>query len=216
MSTVDTILPLVTEALGTDVTTKYTEAKKIRAISFARREAVSIFEPDEFMKDGTLTFTSKKATIPSDYYKWTKLFDSDNTIFRRVRINDFDDPVKNTWTIKDDSGTRKVFISEDSVTTATLRYVKEPTELTATTDELELPTFYDEGLAYLAAAKLLRDDRQFESGVERRNEGLRLIRNASANMQQEQEDQAFASVNSIYDDGIDLFSGSQELLTTLN
>lgn len=141
----------------------YQADDKTTALNSARNHLLLNYEISEFIVTETLTFASGVATIPTTYLRGLKLFTTaqPTDFYIRYGENEFDQDIDNTWTIKDDSGTRKIFISPSSITTGTtLRFIKKPADMSADGDESGFNTYWDDAHSALAAWWLLNNDRQ--------------------------------------------------------
>jgi len=134
------------------------------ALNYARKYILLNYYVDEFCVESTLTLTSGKATIPTDYLRKVRLFDSSDIDYERVNVNDFDKDVDYTWTIKDDSGTRKIWIYDTDATSLTLRYIKLPADMSSGSDVSGFNSYWDNAHCLVAAWWLLSNDRQPEAG----------------------------------------------------
>lgn len=177
MSTLSTLKSLVSTSLGTQASNVFTSDKKTSALNWARKHILLKYEVDEFIVESTLTFTSGKATIPTDYLRFIRLYDSSDKTetWSRVTVNLFDNDINNTWTIKDDSGTRKVHVYPTSTSSLVLRYYKLPTDLSADADLTGFNIEWDEAHASFASYYLLQNDGQFERAGYKKREAEEMI-----------------------------------------
>lgn len=142
----------------------YNGDQQTAALNYARKHLLLNYYIDEFCVETTLTFTSGKATIPTDYLRWVKVYNSSDTEFTRKDVNDFDKDTSNTWTIKDDSGTRKIWVYPTDTTTLTMRYLKLPADMASDSDSSIFNSWWDDAHCMVAAWWLLSNDRQGEAG----------------------------------------------------
>jgi hypothetical protein len=141
----------------------YNSDQMTAALNFARIYILLNYYIDEFCVSTSLSFTSGKATIPPDYLRWVRVYDSNGTDFTKKNVNDFDKNVNNTWTIKDDSGTRKIFVYPSDTTALTMRYIKLPADMASTSDESGFGAQWKDAHCLVAAWWLLANDRQPEA-----------------------------------------------------
>ena len=165
MSTVSTLKTRMDFYLG--ATNAYSSGDKLVGLNEARKHILMNYDVDEFVVTTTLTFTSGKATIPTDYLRWVRMFDSTTKTreFMRVDVNEFDKDLDDRWTIKDDSGTRKIHIYPTDLTSEVLRYVKLPTDLSVDSDSTGFNAYWDSAHAAWASWWVLMSDRQDASAT---------------------------------------------------
>lgn len=133
------------------------------AANSARRYILMNYEVRDFIKTGTLTFTSGIASFPSDYFRAVKMIKTTDSTYEYYSVDEdqFDENLSRHFTIKDDSGTRKFFIQPTSVTSTTLRYIYKPDDLTGAGDEIVgFSDFWLDAHAAFCAWWLLWTDRQ--------------------------------------------------------
>lgn len=175
----------------------YTSDQQTAALNYARKYLLLNYYIDDFVVQTTLTFTSGKATVPTDYLRKVKMFDANDVIFTRKNVNDFDLDITNTWTIKDDAGTRKIWVYPTATTTLYLRYVKIPTDMVATSDTSGFNPFWDDAHCAVAAWWLLFNDRQ-PAAAEKLMVAQELIQTALRNAGEEEEE--LKLISTAYDD----------------
>ncbi len=174
MSTLSTYLTLLTQKLAQSNTGFHTSADRNAAINEAILKIADNYEVPELRKkpvpNGTITFTNGLATIPSDFLRMIKLWD---TIIPppfgeyTYLVNDlFDDQAVNNsnlyWTVDFDptSATQKFYIisPNPSPVTVNMRYIVKPTVLSQPNDESGLTSQWDNAVAYKAASILFNNE----------------------------------------------------------
>lgn len=162
MASLSNLQSLLSRILG--ATYIYNNDAQTAALNYARKYILLNYYVDEFCVETDLTLSSGKATIPSDYLRKVKLYNSsDDTIYDRKNVNDFDKDIDHSWTIKDDSGTRKIWIYPTDATSLALRYIKLPTDMASGTDDSGFNAYWDNAHCLCAAWWLLSNDRQPEA-----------------------------------------------------
>jgi hypothetical protein len=181
MSTLSTYLTLLTQKLAQSNTGFHTSADRNAAINEAILKIADNYEIPELRKkpvpSGTITFTNGLATIPSDFLRMIKLWD---TIIPppfgeyTYLVNDlFDDQAINNsslfWTIDFDpvSATQKFYIisPNPSPITVNMRYIVLPTVLVNPNDESGLTAQWDNSVAYKGASILFNNEHNPAGGV---------------------------------------------------
>lgn len=181
MSQLSTYLILLTQKLAQSNLGFHTEPIRIQAINEAILKIADNYEVPELRRkpvpSGTITFTNGLATIPSDFLRMIKLWD---TIIPppfgeyTYLINDlFDDQPPNSsnlfWTRDFDpvTSTQKFYITPYSSTPSVLnmRYIVLPTVLAQSSDESGLSSQWDNAVAYKAASILLNNERNPSAGI---------------------------------------------------
>ena len=197
MSTLSTLKSSLSRYLGAQYI--YNGDQQTAALNYARKYILLNYYVDEFCVETTLTFTSGKATIPSDYLRRVKLYTTSDATdeYDRVNVNDFDSDISKTWTIKDDSGTRKIWVSPDSTTSLTLRYIKLPSDMSSDSDTSYFNTWWDDAHCLIAAWWLLFNDRQPEAAnkLTMANELLQTVLR-----QQSEDEEELQTVSTYFDD----------------
>jgi len=162
------LLLALTSKIGTEVTTLFTDDKKINALNSARKKIITKNDFQEFVRDSDVYFPSGSASKPTgflrtigelnDDYNVKDLWnDSTDQDYKRVSITKFDDNTDYTWTIKE--GSIKIYPAE--TVSLKLRNIYLPTDMADSDDSL-LPAQLDDAHILLAAYILLFDNRQYE------------------------------------------------------
>ena len=136
---------------------------KTTAANSARRYILMNYDVRDFIKTDTLTFASGIADFPSDYFRAVKMIKTNDSTYQYYSVDEdqFDENLPRHFTIKDDSGTRKIFIQPTSTTSTTLRYIYKPDDLTGTGSEVVgFNDFWLDAHAAFSAWWLLNADRQ--------------------------------------------------------
>jgi len=200
MSTLSALQSLLSRYLG--ATYIYNPDQQTAALNYARKHILLNYYVDEFAVQATLTLTTGRASIPSDYLRHVKLYDSSDTEYQRVNVNNFDKDTSQTWTIKDSSGTRYIYIYPTTATSLTLRYLKLPTDMSATSDLYYFRAYFDDALCAVAAWWLLNNDRQPEA-QNKLAAYEEMLQTALRHQAEESED--YPVIETIYDQDIKLF-----------
>jgi len=161
MSTLSTLQAKVDFYLGAQ--NIYEDDSQTTGLNAASLHLLLNYDIVEFITTEALVFASGEASKPADYLRWVKLFTTADPTDEYTRVNEnvFDLEISKTWTIKDSSGTQKLFIAPTDVTTGTtLRYVKERTAMSDPSNSSGFNTYWDDAHACLAAWWILFNDRQ--------------------------------------------------------
>jgi len=180
----------------------YNADNKTTALNAASLNLLLDYDISEFIVTTAMTFASGVADKPTGYLRYVKLFTTADPTdeYTRVDENDFDQEIAKTWTIKDSSGTQKLFIAPTDVTTGTtLRYVKERTVMSDSSDTSGFNTYWDEALACSAAWWLLFNDRQ-PVAAEKLKWATQLIK--SALRHQGNENNQTPELENLYDENL--------------
>ena len=197
MSVLSSLKSTLTRYLGAQYI--YNGDQQTAGLNYARKYLLFNYYIDELAVETTLTFTSGKTTIPADYLRWVRVYNSSDTDFTRKNVNDFDKDINNTWTIKDDSGTRKIWVYPADTTSLTMRYLKLPADMASDSDSSYFNAIWDDALCALAAWWLLSNDRQAEAGTK-----MELAKEfIQANLRnQSEETEELQTVSTYFDDHI--------------
>lgn len=152
-------------ALGTAETKFFTDEKRTYALNKACENILEQYDVPEYITTSALTFASGVCDTPTAYLRALKLFDtsSPTTEYERLDYNDFDNAFGNSYTIKDSSGTRKIFIYPTTITTGTtLRYLKGHTYMSADSDTTLFPVRWDDAIVTMSAYHLFYDSRNYD------------------------------------------------------
>lgn len=181
MSQLSTYLTLLTQKLAQSNTGFHTTADRNAAINEACLKIADNYEVPELrvkpLPSGTITFTNGLGTIPTDFLRMIKLWD---TIIPppfgeyTYLVNDlFDDQaVTNSnlyWTIDFDPTTASqmfyIISPNSSPVTVNMRYIKLPVVMSAPTADSGLTSQWDNAVAYKAAAILFNNEHNPAGGV---------------------------------------------------
>lgn len=153
----------LTKRIGTSVSGKFTEEKKISALNSAVRTVAMRYQIDKIVKTEIIDFVSGEATLPTDYVfsNTEKLYDArSNEGYEHVSLDRFDKAESNAWTIDTDG---KMKITSGETISLTLRYEGAITEMTEDTDESGLPSDFDAAIVFFAAYELFFDAQLYEN-----------------------------------------------------
>ena len=169
MSTLSTYKQLVSQKLGTSGLGFFAEDMRTAAINEAVGDIYGAYDIPQLFKVATLTFTSGKATIPSDYFRMIKVWDATDPTpeYMYLTEDQFDTQSATAspyWTEDYDtvSSTRKLFLKPTSVTSVRIRYVVRPTTLTTDSSDSLLPDDWNDVVAYGAAAILANNAGKYD------------------------------------------------------
>jgi len=201
MSQLSELLSLTDIMLGAEA--MYIDDTKKQGLNTAANYILLNYDVKEFRKTEDLTFTDGIAAIPSDYLRYSRLFDKDSPRVKYKKVNDdtFDYLISNTWCKKadmDDGDIQKFFIYPTTITERRLRYIKKHTPMNDDTDESGFVSYWDEALAAYAAYYTLFWDRQFDAAGATLNQAQTYAETALR--QQETEEEGTTEITTRYDD----------------
>lgn len=165
-STLSTLKTLLTQKLGQSNTGFHSEPNREAAINEAIGDIAEAYGQNiiELIKRDTLTLVSGEAADPADFLRMMKVWDTDDNEFTFLTPDEFDpiddDSGGNYWT-RDYSTTAsavRIMVKPTDVTSLNIRYVIVPTTLSDDADTTEIPTLFDEGIAYMAASILYKNE----------------------------------------------------------
>jgi|GEM_PF-6173784 len=160
MSTLGDLQTKLNHSLMNAETNLYTNEKRIDAINRSIETILKKFDVPWYTLTSSISFTSGAATLPATFLRAIKVFNSSDLEYTQVSPNDFDNDISNTWTIKwDGTSAFKLYIYPASTTSLTYRYIEYPTRLSASSDTVRFPVYWDEAIAELAAFTLLQQSR---------------------------------------------------------
>lgn len=165
MSTLSTLKTLLTQKLATSQTGFHSSANRTAAINEAIGEMALEYEIPELLRKGTLTITSGVAAFPTNFLRMIKLWDvTDQSIeFTYIYPDQFDGLSASTsyyWTIDYNvaAAARRILVLPTSKTSAYIRYMVNPTEMSAESDDSGISSLWDDAIAYRACAVLFRNE----------------------------------------------------------
>jgi len=180
--TLSDLLSLLTEKLGTEVATRFTEEKKIKSLNYARKRILLEHDIEEFINDTEIAFTSGVGSLPLSYLRMTKEVNSEGVtksiwtgtdIYQKVSITRFDEDIDYTWTFK---GNNLYIYPADSIT-LDFRYIYLPADMSDDNDLSGFTAQMEDILITLATWNLLFNDRQYEIAAQMWQQYL-LVKNA--------------------------------------
>ncbi len=170
MSTLSTYKSALTYRLASSNTAYHSDDERKSAINEAIGDIAERYDISALYKRATLTITSGTCNLPTDCLRVVKIWDpTTQTIeYEYITEDDYDQRASTEsyyWTIDYDTATalRKMKFLPTTATSAYIRYIKVPATLSADADTSDLPTQFDDAVAYKAAAILLRNERSFDA-----------------------------------------------------
>ena len=170
MSTLGAYKTKLSYAVGTTETNLFTAAKRTDAINKAVEHILQLYPIPQYTVDTTLVFVAGVASLPTDFVRCYKLWNSSMQLeYVMIANNDFDNNVSYTFTIKYDtvSQTEKVYLYPADTITLNFRYIQIPADMTTDADTTRLPERWDDGIAELAARFLFADSHEWASAQEK-------------------------------------------------
>jgi hypothetical protein len=170
-SSLGLLLQKLSFALGTAETTLYTVDKRKDGINKAIEHILQMYPIPQYRLDTTLAFTSGVATLPTDFVRCWKLWNSTNSVeYVMVDPSDFDNNISYSFTIKWNaailpSGGESVYCYPADTVTLNLRYSQTPVDMTTDSQITRFPERWDDGIVELAAYFLLTDSRNFDAAA---------------------------------------------------
>jgi hypothetical protein len=158
-------------ALGTSETVLYTNDKRLDAINKAIEHILQMYPIPQYRLDTTLAFATGVATLPTDFVRCWKLWNSTNSQeYVMVDPDDFDNNISYTFTIKWNAALlpvagESVYLCPADTVTLNLRYSQTPVDMTTDSQTTRFPERWDDGIVELAAYFLLTDSRNFEAAA---------------------------------------------------
>jgi hypothetical protein len=175
----------LTAKLATTNTTFHTEAVRTEAINEAITDICESYDVNALFKRATLTIASAICTIPTDMLRVVKIWDPTNQSIEYEYIpEDLFDPKASTeayyWTVDYDVATlvRVMKFLPATTTSDYISYKKVPTHLENDSDVTDMPDQFLDGIAYGAAAILLRNEASFERSQSMSIEGDAMVKKA--------------------------------------
>jgi hypothetical protein len=159
----------LTYALGTSETNLFTQDKRNDAINKAVEHVIQMYPIPQYTVDTTLAFTSGVASLPTDFVRCWKLWNSGQQLeYVLIQPNDFDNNVSYTFTIKWNtailpSGAESTYIYPADTVTLNFRYGQIPADMTSDSDTVRFPERWDDGIAEMAAYFLFIDSRNYDT-----------------------------------------------------
>jgi hypothetical protein len=180
MSTYSTLNTLVEQKLANTSEIFYDPEMKRQAANDTVTEILQEYDIPEFIRKptttGLFTFTSGKASKPTDYFRMVKMWDVDSTgiedkEYMYKEPADFDQLATTDsyyWTEDYDASdsTRKLYIKPTTTTSVYIRYIKTPTEMTDDSIDCGLSTQWNEAIALGTVMRLYRNAKMYDEARE--------------------------------------------------
>lgn len=170
MSTLSTYRGIVNKKLGTTSVNYHTQEARDLAINNAIEKFVGDYVPKELRKRATLTVASNITDFPSDIlaednHAILKIWDDDtNKEYFYLEPNEYDGMEGKYYTLDYNvsAADTRILVADDDATSLEIRYIKEPTALSTSTDDSGLLSNSDDIIAGLATIDLLRNEGRYD------------------------------------------------------
>jgi len=189
--------------LGTAETNLYTESMRVSAINRAMKTIVMMYDLDEYIQSTTITCTSGVGNVPLDCMRPNLLISTSlyNQEYALVDFETFNSHNYNIYTIKYDAATSRKRIHTWPANTAsfTFTYVQAPEVLVDSADTIRLGDYWDQGIAEMSAAILLRQTRSYDVAQDKDASAKKMLDDAYQNDRPTLQGRALTRLQSIYD-----------------
>jgi len=189
--------------LGTAETNLYTDSMRVSAINRAMKTIVMMYDLDEYIQSTTLSCVSGVASIPTDCMRPNLLVSTSlwNQEYALVDFETFLAQRYNTYTIKYDStlGRKRIHTFPANTASFTFTYVQAPEVLVNSADEIRLGDYWDQGIAEMSAAILLRQTRSYDVAQDKDMSAKKMLDEAYQNDRPTLQGRALTRLQSVYD-----------------
>lgn len=202
-ATLGELMLLQNYTLGTSETQLYSDPMRKSAINRALKTITMMYDLDEYIQESTLVFVAGVASIPTDCLR-PNLLTSPTNYTQTYQLVDFETYLQHRYyTYKISyvaaSSVKKAYIWPQDSLSLTFTYVQAPEVLVNSTDTIRLSSHWDQGIAELSAAILLRQSRDYDIAQDKDASAKKMLDDAFQNDRPGLQGRELQRLQSIYE-----------------